>query len=146
VAFLVDNREMKYSTLNGYRSAIASVLSIIHPNNKPVADTREMVDFFKAKRRSEIRIKTHTQLETWDINILIQYIKSTLSPSEDLNLYDLQQKVMLLLCIHTMWCPRSDIGRIQHRDIYTLSSIKFLMKLKALQFKCVNRKNLNRNM
>ena len=43
-----------------------------------------------------------------------------LSLSATLQLYELQQKVMLLLCIHTMWRPRSDIGRLQHRDVYIL--------------------------
>ncbi|KAI8967217.1 hypothetical protein BDF20DRAFT_789687, partial [Mycotypha africana] len=33
-----------------------------------------------------------------------------------LSLYDLQQKLVLLLCLHTMWRPRSDIGRLQYRD------------------------------
>lgn len=39
-----------------------------------------------------------------------------LSPSTRLSLYDLQQKLVLLLCLHTLWRPRSDIGRLQFRD------------------------------
>lgn len=104
----MDNNDKKYSTLNGYRSAIASVLTITYPNHKPIADTREIVDFFKAKRRSEIQLKSPTQLETCDLDVLTRYVKSSLSPSETLSLYDLQQKVVLLLCMHTMWRPRSD--------------------------------------
>lgn len=114
--FLVDNRNKSYYTLNGYRSAVASVLTILHPNNMPIANSRDVVDFFKAKRRGDVQIKKTTQLEKWDVDTLIQYIRSNLSPSFFLNLYDLQQKVMILLYIHTMWRPRSDIGRLQHRD------------------------------
>jgi hypothetical protein len=88
--FLVDNRNKLYSTLNDYRSAVASVLTILHPNDMPIANSRDVVYFFKAKRRGDVQIKKTTQLETWDVDTLIQYIRSSLSPSVFLNLYDLQ--------------------------------------------------------
>ncbi|KAG1392100.1 hypothetical protein G6F60_012229 [Rhizopus arrhizus] len=77
VTFLVDNRDKSYSTLNGYRSAVASVLTVLHPNSKPIAESRDIVDFFKAKRRGDVQIKKITQLETWDVDTLIQYIRDT---------------------------------------------------------------------
>ncbi|CEP07322.1 hypothetical protein, partial, partial [Parasitella parasitica] len=80
LAFLQAFSHFAPSTLNGYRSSIAS------------------------------------DLETWDTNVLTRYIHQNLSPSATLSLYDLQQKVTLLLCLHTMWRPRSDIGRLQFRD------------------------------
>ena len=57
------------------------------------------------------------KLETWDINILILYIRKELSPSNILTLGQLQLKVILLVCINTMWRPRSDVGRIQWIDV-----------------------------
>lgn len=51
VDFLVNNNKKRYSTLNGYRSAIASILTITYPNHKPIADTRDVIHFFKSKRR-----------------------------------------------------------------------------------------------
>ncbi|KAI8880695.1 hypothetical protein K501DRAFT_12070 [Backusella circina FSU 941] len=53
---------MTSSTLNGYRSAIASVLTVIHPKEVDIAQLKEIKEFFKAKRRSEVIIKTPTQL------------------------------------------------------------------------------------
>ena len=116
--YLVDNIHLQYSTLNGYRSAIASVLRVLYPQRKPIAEDTDIVQFFKAKRRQEISLPSETKLETWDANILVEYILLKMSPTEDLTLYDLQQKTILLLCLHTMWRPRSDIGRLQYRDVH----------------------------
>ncbi|KAG1451636.1 hypothetical protein G6F56_008034 [Rhizopus delemar] len=115
--YLMQHNHLSYQYLNGLRSAIASVFKHIHPTQPAIASQPEIVTFFKAKRDSEIRIPQWHQLETWDINILIVYIRSNLSPTSGLDLRSLQLKVMLLMCINTMWRPRSDIGRIQFRDV-----------------------------
>ncbi|KAG0975580.1 hypothetical protein G6F28_012879 [Rhizopus arrhizus] len=60
--------------------------------------------------------------KTWDINLLIQFIKDKLSPTAELNLQQLQLKVILLTCIDTMGRPRSDVGRLQHRDVKFITS------------------------
>ncbi|CEP10671.1 hypothetical protein, partial, partial [Parasitella parasitica] len=45
------------------------------------------------------------------------YVKTKLSPTVTLYLEQLQLKTILLLCMSTMWRPRSDIGRLQYCDI-----------------------------
>ncbi|KAG0805309.1 hypothetical protein G6F20_012009 [Rhizopus arrhizus] len=120
--FLVDNQHFSYQYLNGLRSSIASVFKHIHPHQKPIASQPNISRFFTAKRKTEIRIPTTSQLETWDINLLIQFIKDKLSPTAELNLQRLQLKVILLTCINTMGRPRSDVGRLQHRDVKFITS------------------------
>ncbi|KAG1295637.1 hypothetical protein G6F64_013295 [Rhizopus arrhizus] len=83
-----------------------------------VAENTYIVQFFQAKKRQEVKLPSETSLETWDVKLLVDYICKELSPTDELTLYDLQQKTILLLCLHTMWRPRSDIGRIQHRDVH----------------------------
>ncbi|KAG0814515.1 hypothetical protein G6F29_005366 [Rhizopus arrhizus] len=116
-SFLMEHNRLSIQTLNDYRSAIASVYSQLHPNQPPLASQHEITMFFKAKKDTEVRIPTVDKLETWDINILILYIRKELSPSTVLTLGQLQLKVILLMCINTMWRPRSDMGRIQWRDV-----------------------------
>ncbi|KAG0778835.1 hypothetical protein G6F16_012953 [Rhizopus arrhizus] len=120
--FLVDNQHFSYQYLNGLRSSIASVFKHIHPHQKPIASQPNISRFFTAKRKTEIRIPTTNQLETWDINLLIQFIKDKLTPTAELNLQQLQLKVILLTCINTMGRPRSDVGRLQHRDVKFITS------------------------
>ncbi|KAG1036148.1 hypothetical protein G6F43_013106 [Rhizopus delemar] len=123
LSFLMEHNRLSVQTLNGYRSAIASVYSQLHPNQPPLASQPEITMFFKAKKDTEIRIPTVDKLETWDINILILYIRKELAPSNILPLGQLQLKVILLMCINTMWRPRSDVGRIQWRDVqFTLTN------------------------
>ncbi|KAG0799469.1 hypothetical protein G6F22_003195 [Rhizopus arrhizus] len=117
LGFLMEHNRLSIQTLNDYRSAIASVYSQLHPNQPPLASQHEITMFFKAKKDTEVRIPTVDKLETWDINILILYIRKELSPSTVLTLGQLQLKVILLMCINTMWRPRSDMGRIQWRDV-----------------------------
>jgi hypothetical protein len=57
------------------------------------------------------------QLETWDVPLLIKHLQRRYSTNNNLSLQALQMKTILLLCIATMWRPRSDIGCLQHRDI-----------------------------
>ncbi|KAG1038842.1 hypothetical protein G6F43_012627 [Rhizopus delemar] len=118
LSFLIANQKYSNTHLNTLRSAIASVFTIIHPSEQPIAEQPLIKDFFSAKRRSEVRIPSPQQLFTWDITILLQYIKTQLSPSNNLSLQELQVKTILLLCVATMWRPRSDIGQLQHRDIH----------------------------
>ncbi|KAG1040619.1 hypothetical protein G6F43_012253 [Rhizopus delemar] len=115
--FLTNYTQFQVSTLNGYRSALASVLSVLYPEACPLAEHPEIVTFFRAKRRKTVKIPRLTEIETWDIEILVNYINQSLVPTETLNLYMLQQKLALLLCLHTMLRPRSDIGRLQWRDV-----------------------------
>ncbi|KAG0923548.1 hypothetical protein G6F57_019173 [Rhizopus arrhizus] len=75
-------------------------------------------DFFIAKKKSEVKIPAHHQLFTWDITILLRHIKEKLPSSAELSLQQLQVKTILLLCMATMWRPRSDIGRLQFQDVH----------------------------
>lgn len=45
-----------------------------------------------------------------------------MSPTKDLSLEQLQLKTILLICMATMWRPRSDVGRLQYRDM--ISSVR----------------------
>lgn len=49
------------------------------------------------------------------------YVKRNWAISEDLNLHDLQLKTTTLLCLTTITKPRSDIGRLQSRDVHFTS-------------------------
>ncbi|KAG0943812.1 hypothetical protein G6F29_011592 [Rhizopus arrhizus] len=118
LAFLVDHQHYSSNHLNTLRSAIASVFTIIHEQQTPIADQPIIKDFFAAKRKSNVSIPKKHQLFTWDIAILINYIKDKLTPTVNLSLQQLQLKTILLLCMATMWRPRSDIGRLQFRDIH----------------------------
>lgn len=115
--FLMEFKHLSSSHLNGLRSAIASTFKTLHPNETPLVNQPIIIEFFKAKRHQEIKIPTKIQLVTWDVNILISYINKKLKDTKNLQLYDLQIKTLLLLCMSTMGRPRSDIGRLQHRDI-----------------------------
>ncbi|KAG0821822.1 hypothetical protein G6F16_011833 [Rhizopus arrhizus] len=118
LVFLVDHQHYSSNHLNTLRSAIASVFAIIHEQQTPIADQPIIKEFFAAKRKSNVSIPKKHQLFTWDIAILINYIKDKLTPTVNLSLQQLQLKTILLLCIATMWRPRSDIGRLQFRDIH----------------------------
>lgn len=117
INFLMSCKDLQLSTLNGYRSALASVLNVIHPKKRPIGEVSDVSQYFKAKRRLTVNIPRETQLETWNLDILSKYILQHLTPTHLLNNYNLQHKTILLLCMHTMWRPRSDIGRIQFRDV-----------------------------
>ncbi|KAG1370329.1 hypothetical protein G6F60_012226 [Rhizopus arrhizus] len=118
LVFLVDHQHYSSNHLNTLRSAIASVFAIIHEQQTPIADQPIIKEFFAAKRKSNVSIPKKHQLFTWDIAILINYIKDKLTSTVNLSLQQLQLKTILLLCIATMWRPRSDIGRLQFRDIH----------------------------
>ncbi|KAG1549878.1 hypothetical protein G6F47_013124 [Rhizopus delemar] len=115
--FLVDNNKFSINHLNTLRSSIASVFRVLHPEEIPLANQSIIQAFFVTKRRSEIRIPSTPQLETWDIDKMTDFLVSTWTNSSSLTLYDLQLKTVALLCLATMARPRSDIGRLQFQDI-----------------------------
>ncbi|KAG0810222.1 hypothetical protein G6F17_008310 [Rhizopus arrhizus] len=83
-------------------------------------NTRRLPRLFKLRERRNclpIQIPSEQQLATWDVSILMDYITNQLSPTSTLSLAQLQLKTILLFCIATMWRPRSDIGRLQYRDV-----------------------------
>ncbi|KAG1135029.1 hypothetical protein G6F37_013169 [Rhizopus arrhizus] len=118
VDYLVDCQQLSYSTLNGYRSAIASVFRIIHPQKPPIASHPLVLHFFEAKRRRETRLP-NTSKEIFDVTLLIDHVL-TWGSNNSLSLYNLQLKTVLLITIATMWRPRSDIGNIQFRDVHSM--------------------------
>lgn len=116
--FLMDNRHLSTQHLNGIRSAIASVFKIVHPDKTPIALQEIIVEFFAAKRRSDIRIPSKAQLTTWGSGIMVQYIKQQWPKNQDLTLSDLQLKTVLLLCLFSSARPRSEVGDLQFRDVH----------------------------
>ncbi|KAG1035982.1 hypothetical protein G6F43_013135 [Rhizopus delemar] len=117
IEFLLENKELSSQTLNGIRSAIASVWKVLHPLETPLADQEVIRSFFEAKRKQEVRIPSQEQLMTWDTDILLMNIKKKWLTNGDLELYELQKKAILLLSLATMARPGSDIGRLQKRDV-----------------------------
>jgi hypothetical protein len=113
--FLIDNNQYSNTHLNTLRSSIASVFRVLYPNELPIANQQ---DFFAAKRRSEVKIPSSHQLVTWDTNKMTQFLKSQWADSMTLSIHNLQLKTIALLCLTTMARPRSDIGRLQARDIH----------------------------
>ncbi|KAG1032972.1 hypothetical protein G6F25_010875 [Rhizopus arrhizus] len=117
VKFLVSQKQYSSQYLNVLRSSIASVFKVIHKNKPPIAQQPLVQEFFSAKRRSEVTLPTKQKVETWDLDILLQHMVKKFEDNDSLTLEELQEKVILLLCISSMWRPRSDIGTLQLRDI-----------------------------
>jgi hypothetical protein len=99
--FLTSQQSFSYSTLNGLRSSIASVYRILHPSAPPIVEVEIIQEFFRAKKL-QVKIRTTSQLQTWDTDIIVHHNVSTYVPSTALSLYGLQQKAALLLCLSTM--------------------------------------------
>ncbi|EPB81870.1 hypothetical protein HMPREF1544_11384 [Mucor circinelloides 1006PhL] len=78
-----------------------------------IAENPDIIAFLRAKRQCTRSISKLVDLKNWDTDILTPYIQQRFSPLANLSLYNLQQKLILLLCLHTMWRPRSDIDRLQ---------------------------------
>ncbi|KAG1271875.1 hypothetical protein G6F62_013090 [Rhizopus arrhizus] len=55
IEFLMANKELSSQTLNGMRSAIASVWKVLHPKETPLADQEFIRSFFEAKRKQELQ-------------------------------------------------------------------------------------------
>jgi hypothetical protein len=103
------------SYLNNMRSSLASVYTITHPEETPLADQKVIRAFFQARRHQE-PIRLGSTEEIWDISLITNMVKSWGS-TRRLSLSRLQDKVILLLCIATMWRPRSDVGNLQFQDV-----------------------------
>ena len=115
VEFLVAHSHFSYDYLNNFRSGIASVYKTTHPEKAPIASTDVVKDFFASKRRNTIKMPNKTQ-EIWDVKVVLDEVRSW-GTNEGLDDQQLQKKTIMLLCLATMWRPRSDIGRLQHRDV-----------------------------
>ncbi|KAG1469814.1 hypothetical protein G6F56_003040 [Rhizopus delemar] len=72
IEFLLENKKLSSQTLNGIRSAIASIWKVLHPLETPLADQEVIRNFFEAKRKQEVRIPSQEQLMTWDTDILLK--------------------------------------------------------------------------
>ncbi|CEI98221.1 hypothetical protein RMCBS344292_12336 [Rhizopus microsporus] len=114
---LVQQQYYSYQYLNVIRSSVGSIFKIVHKDKPPLAQHPLILEFFVAKKRSEVILPNKQQLETWDLDILLQYMVKDYSNNDILSLPQLQEKAILLLCIAMMWRPRSDIGTLQARDI-----------------------------
>ncbi|KAG2223257.1 hypothetical protein INT45_006983 [Circinella minor] len=113
--FLVEHKDLAYQTLNGYRSAIASVLDTLHPHNKPLAEQEEIKLFFKTRAQEDTKIPNIHQ-EIWDVRDIIQVVLRW-EENNNLSLKQLQKKAIVLTSIATMWRPRSDLAKLAWRDV-----------------------------
>ena len=116
VEFLTQHKELSIQQLNCMRSAIASVFKVIHPEKPTIASNLFVVQFFQAKRRKNCRLPNSNQ-EIYDLQSIIEMILDW-GTTDSLPLDKLQQKSLLLVTMVTMWRPRSDIGRLQYRDVH----------------------------
>ncbi|KAG0736015.1 hypothetical protein G6F57_014919 [Rhizopus arrhizus] len=82
----------------------------------PLSQQPLITEFLKAKRKLTVKVPEQHEQEIWDIQILIDRVK-TWGENDQLSLQLLQQKTLILLGIATMWRSRSDLGRLQHRDM-----------------------------
>lgn len=117
INFLVQKNQYSTTHLNTLRSSIASVFKYIHADKPALASNRKVLDFFATKRRKTIKIPKPHQLQTWNTDLLINYIRKHWLHNNTLQIETLQQKTIALLCLATMTRPRSDMGRLQHRDV-----------------------------
>jgi hypothetical protein len=115
--FLIDNQHYSTQHLNTIRSAIASVFKYIHPEEEPIALQPLIQEFFSSKRNQPVKVPAEHKLKTWDIDIVVKYLHYNFSDNEAISLKNLQLKTITLLCIATMARPRSDVGKIQYRDV-----------------------------
>lgn len=75
------------------------------------------MDFFKAKRRPELKITRLEQGETWGIDKPIYFFKTNWSDSYKIGLQELQKEADVLLCIAPMKRRRPDVEIIQKQDV-----------------------------
>ncbi|KAG1128680.1 hypothetical protein G6F38_013591 [Rhizopus arrhizus] len=115
--FLIDHQHFSTQHLNTIRSAIASVFKYTHPDDEPIALQPLIQDFFSSKRNKPVPIPADHKFKTWDIDIVIHYIKNQYSDNQMISLTHLQQKTIVLICIATMARPRSDVGKLLYQDV-----------------------------
>lgn len=83
------------------------------PADKPaLATNRKVLDFFATKTRKTIKIPKPHQLQTWNTDLLVNYIRKDWLHNNTLKIGTLQQKTIALLCLATMARPKSDMGRL----------------------------------
>jgi hypothetical protein len=80
--FLVQQQHYSYQYLNVIRSSIGSVFKIVHKDKPPLAQHPLILEFFAAKKRSEVILPKKQQLETWDLDILLQYMVGNYSNND----------------------------------------------------------------
>jgi hypothetical protein len=99
------------------RAALTSVFQVCYPDMPKIANHEYFQSFFKAKRSMTVPIPKPDKLETWDLDIVMHHLQHHYTNNDELPTYELQKKAIVLTCIATIWRPRSDVGRIQERDI-----------------------------
>ncbi|CEI87432.1 hypothetical protein RMCBS344292_01846 [Rhizopus microsporus] len=114
--FLHEHAHLLVPTLNVYRSSIPSIFNIIYEDKHYIAEDPQIVLFFQAKRKPEVKIPTIGKQEVCDIQQLITYVRGW-GPNARLNLAKLQKKTIIWIGITSMMRPRSDLGRLQYRDV-----------------------------
>ncbi|SAL96228.1 hypothetical protein, partial, partial [Absidia glauca] len=115
IAWLSAHPTLAYSTVRSHISGLASVWGAIHPEEPPVAKNSIIKRFLQARKRAP-RPLPQVADGTWDVRLLLDHVANW-GDTDNLDLVKLQDKTIILLTIGTMWRPRSDIGRLQCRDI-----------------------------
>jgi hypothetical protein len=119
LSFLVKNKNYSWSQLNIFRSAIQSVYTVIHPAKPTLSRQSFIKHFFLARKKSQVKVLKTKDLKTWDISIVLNTVRAW-GPSARFTLQQLQIKTIVLLTLATIARPRSDIGRLQFRDVQLL--------------------------
>ncbi|OAD08093.1 hypothetical protein MUCCIDRAFT_76982 [Mucor lusitanicus CBS 277.49] len=115
VEYLVLTEALAYATLNNIRSAIASVSRVIYSTKPPLASHPAILGFLKAKQRRFLKLPNIHE-EAFDIQMITNHVLSW-GPTAALPVAKLQLKALYLLTVATMWRPRSDLGKLQFRDL-----------------------------
>ncbi|CEI93563.1 hypothetical protein RMCBS344292_07794 [Rhizopus microsporus] len=115
VEFLTINKDLSPQQLNCIRSAVASVFRVIHSEKPTIASNILLQQYFQAKRRNHYKLPYSSQ-EVYDAQPILTMVQSW-GKTNDLGLDNLQQNLILLFTIASMWRPRSDNGKLQYRDI-----------------------------
>ncbi|KAG1446339.1 hypothetical protein G6F46_011942 [Rhizopus delemar] len=113
--YLMVNKHLSPQQLNCIRSATASVFRIIHPEKPAIASNLILQQYFQARKHNHYKLPNNNQ-EIYDVQPMIDLIL-TWDETDDLLLDVLQKKAILLTTIISMWRPRSDIGKLQYRDV-----------------------------
>jgi hypothetical protein len=92
---------MSVSYLKVIRVLLASVYNLKYPNKGGLALDVFMQDFFKSANNVQRRLPNKYQ-EVWDPEIVITYVKKTWLRNEDLDIRQLQQRTLIILCLATM--------------------------------------------
>ncbi|KAG1122913.1 hypothetical protein G6F42_011034 [Rhizopus arrhizus] len=88
-----------------------------HFSTQHLNTIRSAIGFFISKRNKPVPIPADHKFKTWDIDIVIHYIKDQYSNNQMISLTHLQQKTIVLICIATIARPRSDVGKLLYQDV-----------------------------